>query len=269
MSYDDVGPLVLSARVEDDASGKGTSTVSTHWHSSPHIGHPRSCYSEHPTDWRTRSVGMGGTASVFLLIFAAAFLTWRTAYPVRAVPEPLAVDLQPLSSPDTAQEVPDGPVRIEQRPAEPPRLPDTPPLQPLQDIPREPASSEPVAEPSPAAPPVAATSAPKSIPAPPAPSASSNASATWEAQLLAHLEKYRRFPAAARARREQGIAHVRFLMNREGHVLSIEILRSSGSAALDRAALDTLRRAQPLPAIPPERPSPLELTVPVEFFVRR
>lgn len=269
MSYDDAGPIASSARVEDDAPDKDSPTVSTDRRPGGHIGLARSCYSDRRTDWRTRSVGMGGTASVFLLIFAAVFLTWRTAYPVRAVSEPLAVNLQPLSSPDTAQEVPDGPVRIEQRAAQPPRLPDTPPLMPLRDIPREPASSEPAAEPSPPAPAVAATSAPKSIPAPPAPSASSNASATWEAQLLAHLEKHRRYPAAARARREQGVAHVRFLMNRDGRVLSIAILRSSGSAALDRAALDTLRRAQPLPTIPPDKPAPLELAVPVEFFVRR
>jgi protein TonB len=184
-------------------------------------------------------------------------------------PEPLAVSLLPLSSPETLLEVPDGPVEIEQRPAEPPRPPEMPSLPPRQEMPRAPRSSNPAEAPSPPADPVARTSAPKSIPAPPAPSASSASSATWEAELLAHLEKYRRYPAAARARREQGVAHVRFRMDREGHVLSAEIRRSSGSVALDRAALDTLRRAQPLPAIPADRPDPLELAVPIEFFIKR
>ena len=226
-------------------------------------------YSDSRTDWRTRSVGMGGTAMVFLAIFAAAFLSWRTLYPVRTVSEPLAVSLQPLSSPDTVQEVPDGPVMVEQQPVQQRRQLEMRPPLTLRDAPSEPASSEPAADPSPPAKPVTETRAPKSIPAPPARQASSNISATWEAQLLAHLEKYRRYPAAARARREQGVAHVRFRMNREGRLLSAEVLRSSGSIALDRAALDTVRRAQPLPAIPPEKPDPLELAVPVEFFVKR
>jgi len=65
------------------------------------------------------------------------------------------------------------------------------------------------------------------------------------------------------------VVHVTFRMNRQGQVLSSSIARSSGSSALDRAALDTLRRAQPLPAIPDDRPDPLQLSVPVEFFVNR
>lgn len=105
------------------------------------------------------------------------------------------------------------------------------------------------------------------MPAPPARQAASNQKATWVALLLAHLEKYRRYPAAARARRHEGVAYVTFRMNRAGTVLSADIVRSSGSAMLDRAALDTLRRAQPLPKIPDDRPDTLELSVPVEFFV--
>lgn len=128
---------------------------------------------------------------------------------------------------------------------------------------------EPAVQQAPAAEAVPATTAPRSLPAPPANHASSNAEATWEALLLSHLQKYRRYPAAARARREQGVAYVLFRMNRQGQLLSAAIARSSGSAALDRAALETLRRAQPLPAIPDDRPDPLELSVPVEFFVHR
>ncbi|WP_313440412.1 energy transducer TonB [Novosphingobium sp.] len=44
--------------------------------------------------------------------------------------------------------------------------------------------------------------------------------------------------------------------------------RSSGSIFLDRAALETIRRAQPLPAIPEGKPDELELSVPVEFFLQ-
>lgn len=227
-------------------------------------------YGDRPTDWRTQLAGAGGTALVLLLVFGATFLTWQAVQLVRQPSEPLVVSLQPLSSPEIAQEVPEGPVQVEQQPAErhPPADAPPPSPSPLQNIPREQTQSEPTVDPSPPVKPVAQTSAPNSIPAPPAPQLSSNTSITWEAQVLTHLEKYRRYPAAARARRQQGVVHVRFKMNRAGRLLSSEILRSSGSPALDRAALDTVRRAQPLPAIPPEKPDPLELTTPVEFFVR-
>lgn len=269
MSYDPAGDAVSSAPVEEDALASASVCRPAERILAGPVAARPSRYSDSQTDWRTRSVGLGGTATVFLAIFAGAFLTWRTVYPVRIVSEPLAVSLQPLSSPDTVQEVPDGPVMVEQRSARQPRPLETPPPLPLRDIPREPVSSESLADQAPPTKPVAKTSAPKSIPAPPARQASNNISATWEAQLLAHLEKYRRYPAAARARREQGVVHVRFRINREGRLLSTEVLRSSGSTVLDRAALDTLRRAQPLPAIPPEKPDSLELTVPVEFFVKR
>lgn len=228
-------------------------------------------YSDQSIDWRTRTVGMGGTIGVCLLIAFAMFFTWRLVQPVVATPTPTAVMLQPLAAPpEPVQEVPEGPQQVEQKQQLPKEFERPDPPDPL--IPRlssPPLPSPPPAEPAQKADPVPKTTAPKSVPAPPANHISSNAEATWEAMLLAHLEKHRRYPSAARARRDQGVAHVRFTMNRQGQVLGAAILRSSGSAALDRAALDTIRRAQPLPSIPEDRPDPLELTVPVEFFLRR
>lgn len=37
---------------------------------------------------------------------------------------------------------------------------------------------------------------------------------------------------------------------------------------LDESALQTFRRAQPLPRIPEELPAPQELVVPVEYYLR-
>lgn len=84
--------------------------------------------------------------------------------------------------------------------------------------------------------------------------------------MLARLEKVRRYPGAARRARQQGIAYIRFRIDRDGHVLS-SLVRSSGFPALDQAALGTLRRADPLPKIPEDRPDEIELTVPVEFYI--
>jgi TonB family protein len=65
----------------------------------------------------------------------------------------------------------------------------------------------------------------------------------------------------------QGVATIRFRLDRQGHVLSSSIARSSGSKILDAEALATLARAEPLPAIPADRPDQIELLVPVEFFL--
>lgn len=117
--------------------------------------------------------------------------------------------------------------------------------------------------------PAPATTAPRSQPAPPAAAASSGPS-DWRGRLLAHLESHKRYPAAALARRQQGVAHVRFVMDRQGRVLTARLERSSGAPILDRAALDMLTRAQPLPRPPAEvEGDRIELVVPVEFFVGR
>lgn len=228
-------------------------------------------YSDQPMGWRTRAIGMGGTASVGLMIMLCLFVTWRVVHPVVAPPTLAVFDVSPPAAPpepDVA--VPEGPVQVEQAEQKPqvqeqPEPPEIiiPRLSPIA------AAKPPPIEQAAAADPVLETTAPKSLVAPIAPRASDNAEMTWEGLLMAHLEKHRRYPAAARARREQGTVYVRFRMNRAGQVLWLRIDQSSGSTTLDRAALDTFRRAQPLPAIPDDKADELEIALPVEFFTRR
>lgn len=229
-------------------------------------------YSDRPMDWRTRGLGMASTATVFLAMAVAAFFTWRTVYPIVTAPAPLVVEMLPLAAPpDPAQEVPEGPQQVERKerkPTEPEDRPAPPEIVVPWASPIILPSLPPVEQVE-AADPVPETTAPKSLPAPPASRASSQAQVTWEALLLAHLERYRRYPVTARTRREQGVVYVAFRMNRVGAVLSASIARSSGSAILDRAALDTVHRADPLPAIPEDRiGETIDLVVPVEFFVK-
>jgi protein TonB len=82
---------------------------------------------------------------------------------------------------------------------------------------------------------------------------------------MSRLAQVKRYPAAARARREEGTAFVRFSLSRGGRVAGVTLDRSSGSSLLDREALDTVRRAQPLPKVPADLPDPLTLTVAIEF----
>jgi protein TonB len=90
------------------------------------------------------------------------------------------------------------------------------------------------------------------IPAGPAPGhndeRSAAAMATWDRALSVRLEAVKRYPA--RAHGERGIARVAFRIDRNGHVLNSRITQSSGSAALDEDALETIKRADPLPAPP-------------------
>src|SRR3546814_12197280 len=85
---------------------------------------------------------------------------------------------------------------------------------------------------------------PKSIAAPEGRQASANVEATWEALILAHLEKYRRYPARARAARQQGVDHIRFTMIRAGQIISAELAQKSDFFALDQDRLSSRRHAE-------------------------
>ena len=71
-----------------------------------------------------------------------------------------------------------------------------------------------------------------------APKASdSTAIPTWRSQIAAALERNKRYPSQARARREQGVAQLAFTLDRKGHVIASRIVRGSGHAALDQETL--------------------------------
>lgn len=232
--------------------------------------HVHSRYTDRPLDWRTRASGLGGATAVLLAIAAATFITWSVVAPAETEPAPLVMELLPLAAPpEPVHDVPEGPAQLEQAARKPVEafLPETPVIL-MPQVSPQPVRTQPPTEPAAQADPVPETTAPKSLPAPPAGQASSDKEPSWEAKLLAHLEKHRRYPATSRARRDQGVAHVRFRMNRAGRVLDAALIRSSGIPELDRAALATIRRAQPLPPIPDGRPDPLDLSMPVEFFLR-
>jgi protein TonB len=90
--------------------------------------------------------------------------------------------------------------------------------------------------------------------------------AKWQAQLMAHLERLKRYPPGARRRREEGVAQVRFTIDDRGNVRSAQLVRSSGHDELDQAVLALVQRASPVPAPPPG--APREIVAPVRFDVR-
>lgn len=91
----------------------------------------------------------------------------------------------------------------------------------------------------------------------------------WKSQIVGMLERNKRYPSAARARRQQGVARITFSMDREGKVTSTRLTTSSGSSLLDQEALQIARRAEPFPPPPAELPgAEITLTVPIRFNLR-
>ena len=91
--------------------------------------------------------------------------------------------------------------------------------------------------------------------------------ATWQKDLLAHLDRHKRYPAE----RAQGSAQilVSFSLDRMGHVLSTSIVKGSGDAAFDQAALAMVRKSDPVPPPPPAvADEGLNFTLPVIFRVK-
>jgi periplasmic protein TonB len=88
---------------------------------------------------------------------------------------------------------------------------------------------------------------------------------TFQRALLSHIARYRRYPEGARRDQARGTVQLVFSMLRDGTVTDVRIASSSGYSLLDIAAIETIRKAQPLPRIPAELPERLNILVPVAF----
>jgi protein TonB len=218
-----------------------------------------------------RVVALIGTGAIYAAILAGVLITFNRAAPIHAPSAPLVVELLPLASPSETPPKEKEALRPVEQKAKPPEPPKVQPIErtivPIALVP----VPMPVVKPRPADPgPVEPdTAAPRTTPASPAAQVSSNALDTWEGRVLAQLNKHRRYPRMAQVRRQQGVPYVRFVMDREGKVLSSRLERSSGFPDLDREAVALAKRASPLPKAPDDKlGQTLELVVPVEFFMR-
>jgi protein TonB len=93
--------------------------------------------------------------------------------------------------------------------------------------------------------------------------------ASWQSRLFAHLGRYKRYPAEAMQRRQEGTPLVRIVIDRAGRVLSVRLEQGSGHKLLDDEAQAMVERAQPLPPLPDDvTSSTIEVVVPLNFRVR-
>lgn len=80
-----------------------------------------------------------------------------------------------------------------------------------------------------------------------------NASASnYPGKVVSKLRRALRSISRSARAKAQNDVHVSFVVNASGGVGSVRIVQGSGSADLDNAALETVRRAAPFPPIPPE-----------------
>ena len=104
-------------------------------------------------------------------------------------------------------------------------------------------------------------------PMPGASSRNSDAVPNWKSQLVAALERQKRYPSEARG--DQGTAQLAFSVDRQGGVHNARVTRSSGSSVLDHEALALVQRAQPLPPPPPEvQGAQIPIVVPIRYNAR-
>jgi len=88
--------------------------------------------------------------------------------------------------------------------------------------------------------------------------------ASWQQAVVAHLARFQRYPTQAKG--ATGVANLSFGIDRQGHVLNSQIIKSSGSAVLDAEALSLITRAAPLPPPPAAVPdTDLTFVLPIRF----
>ena len=85
----------------------------------------------------------------------------------------------------------------------------------------------------------------------PMPSAGGDLAMSYETIVSGKLALSRRFPPEARARGAHGSAMIDFLIDSDGKVSKIKLLKSSGDSALDVESLAMVMRAAPFPPPPP------------------
>jgi len=242
--------------------------------------------------WGTALAAVLGLHVVAIVIAAQ----WQTVTPPREEDKAIAVELAPLPVADHLAAAASSPA------AAPTPVQPVPQPQPVQEVPRLIERAEVPLPPRPLPPvPVQAAPNPAPVPAPVAGVAGNglassagtgrggpdagdagarggppgrgregggDAAAVWRGRVLAHLERHKRYPAAARMMKREGKVHVSISMDRRGHVLSVSVSRGAGFKPFDTEAIDTVRRADPLPEPPAELAgNTIPLQLPIGFYL--
>ena len=146
-----------------------------------------------------------------------------------------------------------------------------------------PAASSQPSSPAPASAPAQASAAPPG-PAPgplarvePQPSAAAPAAETADAgtlaryrlQLISAAKRYKRYPRVAMDNNWEGKVELRMVIGANGMIASLSVKNGTGHDALDRQALDMIKKAKPLTPIPAAlRGKEFSVDIPVIFSLK-
>ncbi len=219
-----------------------------------------------PTDWHSAAptVGLRSLAGIALMVplLLAAGVYWLHQVPAGTGPRATdtVVEVRLIAPQEPIEQRQDAPLQPSQAALNP--QPEPLVEDPNRLIPTETVVSAPSEPGRPAS--AATTSAPASAAAP-VRMPTIQIAKIFQTALLSHIARYRRYPDAARQDRLQGIVQAVFAMRRDGTVTEVWIKSTSGHKLLDVAAIETIRRAQPLPKIPSELPDHLNILMPVAF----
>ncbi|MEG1038956.1 MAG: TonB family protein [Pseudomonas sp.] len=210
---------------------------------------------------------------------------------LQAEPEPLAMQapmaIQLVSLAPAAQPLPAAPARPQpiprpaQAPVQPPKV--ATPIKPVpavaKAVPVKPAPAIAKAGPSPRSEPrptqtAAAADTARPSPTPPTPARIASAPVPVAAPTTPVLSLRPsfispppppRYPSQARRRNQQGIVRVEVCLDERGKQLKLTLVRSSGVASLDQAALDAVTTWRFRPEIVDGRAVPSRVEIPIEF----
>lgn len=228
-----------------------------------------------PLDWRALALAIAGHAAIVGWVIGARPsiehmtprppIFARVLVPVRAEPE-VQVPVQPPAPPEPEPVAP-------MPKAPPPAEPEPRPVLTAPDP--APASTAFTAPPPPADPtPVPAEAAARAPAAADAPSRTTldalpgdpDELRSYLAAVMRKLNRHKTYPRALKKAKVEGTVVIEFTIDRDGHLLASGVKLGSGYVELDRAAMDMLASANPLPAIPDfMHRAELALAIPVEY----
>jgi periplasmic protein TonB len=226
----------------------------------------------HPSGFHDHIFAWTLTLSLVLHIFAVVWLP-NLKFDSIKVPEILNVEIAPPKTPEPPPAPLPEPPKAK---VEPKILPKPIPRAEPKPVAEQPSKneSEPVAHP---VPPAVITTEPKADapstftappPEPPKPNDEDlNAARNlYGGQLAREIAKHKQYPKIAQLRGWQGVTQIDLHLDGDGNVLSSKIDTSSGYDALDKQALEMVKKASPFPA-PPDalRGRSFNILVPVSF----
>lgn len=162
---------------------------------------------------------------------------------VQEPPPPQAVP-EPTPAPPAVERSEPKPLPVKPRPAK--AVPPRPSASAAEPTPARPVESPPAADPSPA--PVPVAQPPLAQPVTPAPDPVLEDG--YRARIRQAVDAHKHYPRMARRLGTEGRVVVAFTIEADGRLAGVRVVESSGSALLDEAALEAVRKTAPFPPFP-------------------